>query len=156
MGNKLFASNKKQVDNHTLMLDMLYLDMLVVRTYNHCRSVSKKIFWCSCCSLLIFVAKKATIKALNFNFFVPRQCHPPRWKSRRLWNDVYKALALAAITYSSKTLHLQNWSHDVSLHPKISMHILHTVLYTIPNVQAGRICLTIKRFFNCISFPLFS
>ena len=41
------------------MLDMLYLDMLVVRTYNHCRSVSKKIFWCSCCSLLIFVAKKA-------------------------------------------------------------------------------------------------
>ena len=75
--NKLFASNKKQVDNHTLMLDMLYLDMLVVRTYNHCRSVSKKIFWCSCCSLLIFVAKKATIKALNFNFFVPRQCHPP-------------------------------------------------------------------------------
>ena len=42
--NKLFASNKKQVDNHTLMLDMLYLDMLVVRTYNHCRSVSKKDF----------------------------------------------------------------------------------------------------------------
>ena len=46
------------------MLDMLNLDMLVVRTHNHCRSVSKKIFWCSCCSLLIFVAKKATIKAI--------------------------------------------------------------------------------------------
>ena len=25
----------------------------------HCSSVSKKIFWCGCCSLLIFVAKKA-------------------------------------------------------------------------------------------------
>ena len=28
------------------------------------------------------------------------------------------------------------------------MHILHTVLYTFPNVLARRICLTIKRFFN--------
>ena len=33
--NKLFASNKKQIDNHTLMLDMLRSNMSVVCTY-HC------------------------------------------------------------------------------------------------------------------------
>ena len=32
------------------------------------------------------------------------------------------------------------------LHPNISMHILHTVLYTFPDVLAGRICFTIKNF----------
>ena len=31
--NKLFASNKKQIDNHTLMLDMLRSNMSVVCTY---------------------------------------------------------------------------------------------------------------------------
>ena len=29
-------------------------------------------------------------------------------------------------------------------HPNISMHILHTVLYTFPMVLTRRICLTIK------------
>ena len=38
---------------------MLYLYMSFVYTY-HCSSVSKNIFfWCGCCFLLIFVAKKA-------------------------------------------------------------------------------------------------
>ena len=32
------------------------------------------------------------------------------------------------------------------LHPDISMHILHTVPYTNPEVLTGRICLTIKSF----------
>ena len=36
--NKLFASNEKQTDNHTLMLDMLHSNMSVVCTY-HCRDV---------------------------------------------------------------------------------------------------------------------
>ena len=36
--------------------------------------------------------------------------------------------------------------HFNPLHPIISMHILHTVLYTFPNVPARRICLTIKSF----------
>ena len=31
------------------------------------------------------------------------------------------------------------------LQPNVSMHILHTVLYTFPNVLAGTIRLTIKR-----------
>ena len=36
--SKLFASNKRQIDNHTLMLDMLHSYMSVVCTY-HCRGV---------------------------------------------------------------------------------------------------------------------
>ena len=42
--NKLFASNKRQIDNHTLMLDMLHSYMSVVCTY-HCRGVFKKVFF---------------------------------------------------------------------------------------------------------------
>ena len=34
------------------------------------------------------------------------------------------------------------------LHPNISMHILHTVLYTFSKVLTRRICLTIKSFFT--------
>ena len=41
------------------MLDMLHSYMSAVCTY-HCRGVLKNTFWCGCCSLLIFVAKKAT------------------------------------------------------------------------------------------------
>ena len=41
------------------------------------------------------------------------------------------------------------------LHPNISMHILHTVLYTFPKVLTRRICLTIKSFFSWWSFSLF-
>ena len=40
--SKLFASNKRQIDNHTLMLDMLHSYMSVVCTY-HCRGVFKKV-----------------------------------------------------------------------------------------------------------------
>ena len=42
------------------------------------------------------------------------------------------------------------------LHPNISMHILHTVLFSFPSVLTGRICLIIKRFFSRLSSPLFS
>ena len=50
--NKLFASIEKQIDNQTLMLDMLHSNMSVVCTY-HCKGVFKNIFWCGCRSLLI-------------------------------------------------------------------------------------------------------
>ena len=40
--NKLFASNEKQNDTHTLMLVMLHLNMSVLCTY-HCVGVFKKI-----------------------------------------------------------------------------------------------------------------
>ena len=42
--SKLFASNNRQIDNHTLMPDMLHSYMSVVCTY-HCRGVFKKVFF---------------------------------------------------------------------------------------------------------------
>ena len=42
------------------------------------------------------------------------------------------------------------------LHPNISMHSLHTVLYTFPKVLTKKICLTIKNFFSLRSVPLFA
>ena len=57
-GSKLFASNKRQIDNHTLILDMLHSYMSVVCTY-HCRGVFEKVFF----------------------FFYTRQ--PLGWKSKR-------------------------------------------------------------------------
>ena len=42
--SKLFANNKRQIDNHTSMLDMLHSYMSVVCTY-HCRGVFKKVFF---------------------------------------------------------------------------------------------------------------
>ena len=42
------------------------------------------------------------------------------------------------------------------LHPNLSRHILHTVLYTFLKVQTKRICLTIKSLLSWWSFLLFS
>ena len=48
--NKLFASNERQIDYHTLMLNMLHSNMSAVCTY-HCRGVFKNFLeW-----LLFFV-----------------------------------------------------------------------------------------------------
>ena len=41
--NKLFESNEKRFDNHTLRLDMLHSFMSIVYTY-HYRGVFKNIF----------------------------------------------------------------------------------------------------------------
>ena len=57
--NKLFASNETQIDNYTLILDMLHSYMSVVCTY-HCRGVLERFYFrCGCYSMLIFVAKTA-------------------------------------------------------------------------------------------------
>ena len=39
------------------------------------------------------------------------------------------------------------------LYPNISSHILRTVLYTFPELLTRRICLKIKSFISCWSFP---
>ena len=47
-------------------------------------------------------------------------------------------------------------THVISLnplHPNISMHILHTVLYTYRKVLTRRICLTIRSLFSWWPFP---
>ena len=42
--NNLFASNEKQIDNHTFMLDMLHLYMSVVCTYHYSGVFHEKYF----------------------------------------------------------------------------------------------------------------
>ena len=68
--SKLFASNERQIDNHTLMLDMLHSNMSVVCTY-HCRGVFHEKYFLV--RLLFFVDlcnQKKLVKAPNFNFYV--------------------------------------------------------------------------------------
>ena len=60
-------------------------------------------------------------------------------------------LCIQYSTYTDYTMFLTLYTLTLQ-HPNISMHILHTVLYTFPNVLARRICLTIKRFFSWLSF----
>ena len=55
----------------------------------------------------------------------------------------------------TSTLDMQWFSAINPLHPKISMHTLHTVLYTFPKVLMRRICWPIKRFLPWWPFPLF-
>ena len=55
-----------------------------------------------------------------------------------------------------KSLHSRLLSVMSSLRPNISMHILHTVLYTFLKTLTRRVCITIMSFFIWWSFPLFS
>ena len=52
----------------------------------------------------------------------------------------------------SKIDHIIDTDSDLptlnTLHPNISMHILHTVLYTFPKVLTRTICLSIKSLFS--------
>ena len=43
--NKLYASNKRKIDNHTLLLDMLHSYMSVVCTYMIVEASLKKFFF---------------------------------------------------------------------------------------------------------------
>ena len=73
----------------------------------------------------------------------PLNENPEREKYSVTWNCLHD-FQLSSLSKSLNPLHLH-----------ISMHILHTVLYTFPKVRTRRICLTIKSFFGCWSFPLF-
>ena len=42
------------------------------------------------------------------------------------------------------------------LHPNISVHVLHSVFYTLPNQLTRRICLTMKSFLSCLVNFLYS
>ena len=93
-----------------IMLDILQSYMLVVYNY-HCRGVFQNIFWCGCCSLLIFVAKKATW-VIELQFL----CMQAWWP---------------AIIYSRNILHLLNWLHDVFnnwTHFICTSHLLATIV----------------------------
>ena len=55
--SKLFASNEKQTENYCLTCFTQTCQLCVPTIVEV--SFMKNIFWCDCCSLLIFVAKKA-------------------------------------------------------------------------------------------------
>ena len=95
--NKLFASIEEQMDNHTLMLDMLHLYASFVCTY-HCRVFFKNTFvWLLFFDDLCRKKKKATkgtelqfLKNFFFFFiylfiylFLIYKRHPPKWTSGR-------------------------------------------------------------------------
>ena len=73
---------------------------------------------------------------------------PPQQQSTN--NKLALMLDLGKGRYTvSEILSLRVYSNSFNpIHPDISMHILHTVLYTCPYVLARRSCLTIKRFFS--------
>ena len=66
-----------------------------------------------------------------------------------IWRPVLKGFV---ISFYILTLGVSNLN---PLYPKISVHILHTVLKSFPKVLMRRICLTIRSFFGWPSFPLF-
>ena len=66
-----------------------------------------------------------------------------------IWRPVLKGYV---ISFYILTLGVSNLN---PLYPKISVHILHTVLKSFPKVLMRRICLTIRSFFGWRSFPLF-
>ena len=85
--NNLFASNEKQIDSHTFMLDMLHLYMSVVCTY-HYRSVFHEKYFLV--RLLFFVdlcSQKSYLRHQTSIFIHSR--HHPRWKNRLPKIDVY-------------------------------------------------------------------
>lgn len=53
--NELFASNDKQIDNHTLNMSVVYI--------YHCRGVFKKTVWYG-----LSLTPKKPLKAMNFKF----------------------------------------------------------------------------------------
>ena len=61
--------------------------------------------------------------------------------------------AVILVSFNTFTTYLPSCN---SLHPNISLHILHTFLDTFPKVLTRRICLPIKRFLPWWPFPLFS
>ena len=61
--------------------------------------------------------------------------------------------AVILVSFNTFTTYLPSCN---SLHPNISLHILHTFLDTFPKVLTRRICLPIIRFLPWWPFPLFS
>ena len=129
--NKPFASNKRLIDNHTLLFDMLHSYMSVVCTY-HCRGVFKKVF-----------------------FFTQGNLQGGRVEDHRMmftWHLYLMQSYIQAVLY----IYITDYMMSLTLYTPISECIFSmAVLFIFLNVLAMRICLTIKRFFSWLSFPLF-
>ena len=127
--NKPFASNKRLIDNHTLILDMLHSYMSVVCTY-HCRGVFEKVFF----------------------FFTQGNLQGGRVKENRMmftWHLYLLQLYIQAVLY------LITWCllpfsplYQNAYSPYCSLYISECA--SQENLSNN------KRFFSWLSFPLFS
>ena len=113
-----------------------------------------------------------TMRAFSFRHFSPELFFKHvNWKMTAWWRFLTSKLNYENDTHSFnsaitkkllKTQKLLQWrtANQIlgvdPLHPNISKHILHTVLYTFPKLLTRRIWLTIKSFFSWWSFPLLS
>ena len=57
--NALFASNKKQIDIHTLMLDMLHSNNCQLYVLINVEVYLKDFFWCGCCFFFYLCSHKS-------------------------------------------------------------------------------------------------
>ena len=95
-----------------------------------------KPWFCCCCWFRYFLVAIFSLKSQTINSLTT--CHSSL-------SNCYSKISNA--TFS--------WVFN-PLHPKISMHILHTVLITFPKEKRRRICLLIKSFISWWSFSSFS
>ena len=120
--NKLFASNEKQTDNHTSMLDMLHWNIPTIVEM----PFMKNIFWCCCFSLLIFVAKKVG-KGTELQFQGTLQ--GDRVEDHRLFTRQLHSpqLYIQAIFYTYKTDYMMSEpftpQHQYAYSPYCSLYI---------------------------------
>ena len=80
------------------------------------------------------------LKELTPSFFVAKLKFPVTFS--------YSALEVSLRIYFYRNKVTCHYTHFNPLHTKISMHILHNVLYTFPKVLTRRICLTIMSSFT--------
>ena len=104
--SKLFASNKRKIDNLTLMLDILPSYMSVVCTY-HCRGVFKKVF---------------------FFFFTQGNLQGGRVEDYRMMFTWHLYLMQSYIQVVLN-IYITDYMISLTLYSNIRMHILQTVPY---------------------------
>ena len=114
------------------------------------------------------VTKRATLILTDIQFEFPYgiNCQWPgiygtSWESEVLYLEIdllgkKKKEWLSTFGRNCMMFHHKCYNLINPLHPNISVHILHTVLYTFTKVLMRRTCLIIKSFFSWWSFPLLS
>ena len=107
------------------MLDKLHSYMPVVCTYQ-CRDVFKNIFWCGCCSLLIFIAEKAT-KGTELPFL----CTQGTLQGGRV--EDHRMM-------STRHLHLPQSYIQAILYIYKTDYIMSLTLYTLTSVCMSVVC----------------
>ena len=119
--NKLFARNEKQIDNYTLIPSLIHVSCV----YQPSWRFPKNIFRYGCCSLLIFVAKKATKGTELQLLYTPGTLQGGKVEDRRIMFTGHSHLPQwYNYVYSGNTLHIIITDYMMSL---ITVHILYAL-----------------------------